>query len=102
MKKLFALMLALLMVFAMVACDSSGGGGGGGGAGSKELDTQKMSEEVYGAIFDAEFERIFDLVHPDVYAAVKEEQGEGFDEEVEQKNREYEEYWADVRSMYGL
>ena len=68
MKKLLALMLALLMVFAMVACDSSSGGGGkgsGGGGNSAKSIAQAFAD----AFESGKVSKIEKLLHKDYLEA---------------------------------
>lgn len=61
MKRILALILALLMVFGMVACSEDGGSGKSG-----KLDTQEMGEDFAKYLFTPDVERLYDMMPLDL------------------------------------
>lgn len=102
MKRIFALFLAVVMIFSMAACSSGGGGGGGssGGGGRKKATSVDAVLEVMNKLQNGDSSQIM-MTAPDEVWERWEENAEDYDEQLKALKDSIEEGYASVQSHFG-
>lgn len=99
MRKLLCLLLSLVLVLSLAACGESGG--------KKEKSgktPESVAEKYMDAVLDADFEKIFDLIHKDVINNGLEAEGldkEYLQEMIDENNADMEEMFAELEEEAG-